>query len=54
MGNVRDFTGLLNLVAEFHVPAPHIDRCFPLDQAADAHEYLETARDFGKCVLEHR
>jgi NADPH:quinone reductase-like Zn-dependent oxidoreductase len=54
MGNVRDFTALLNLVTEFHVPAPHIDRCFPLDQAADAHEYLETARDFGKCVLEHR
>jgi zinc-binding alcohol dehydrogenase/oxidoreductase len=54
MGNVRDFTALLNLVTEFRVPPPHIDRCFPLDQAAAAHQHLETARDFGKCVLDHR
>jgi zinc-binding alcohol dehydrogenase/oxidoreductase len=54
MGNVRDFAALMNLIAEYHVPPPHIDRCFPLDQAASAHEYLETAREFGKCVLEHR
>jgi zinc-binding alcohol dehydrogenase/oxidoreductase len=54
MGNVRDFAALLDLVTDYHVPPPHIDRCFPLDEAASAHEYLETARDFGKCVLEHR
>jgi zinc-binding alcohol dehydrogenase/oxidoreductase len=53
MGNVRDFAALLNLISEYHVAPPYIDRCFPLDQAARAHEYLETARDFGKCVLEH-
>jgi zinc-binding alcohol dehydrogenase/oxidoreductase len=54
MGNVRDFAALLDLVTDYHVPPPHIDRCFPLDEAASAHQYLETARDFGKCVLEHR
>jgi NADPH:quinone reductase-like Zn-dependent oxidoreductase len=54
MGNVRDFAALIDLVTERHVPPPHIDRCFPLDAAADAHQYLETARVFGKCVLEHQ
>jgi len=45
---------LIDLVTERHVPPPHIDRCFPLDAAADAHQYLETARVFGKSVLEHQ
>jgi zinc-binding alcohol dehydrogenase/oxidoreductase len=54
MGNVRDFAALIDLLTERHVPPPHIDRCFPLDAAADAHQYLETARVFGKCVLEHQ
>jgi NADPH:quinone reductase-like Zn-dependent oxidoreductase len=53
MGNTRDFAGLLNLITEYRIPPPHIDRAFPLDQAAAAHEYLETDRNFGKCVLEH-
>lgn len=52
MGNARDFAGLLKLITEHHIPPPHIDRIFPLDEAAAAHEYLETARYFGKCVLE--
>jgi zinc-binding alcohol dehydrogenase/oxidoreductase len=54
MGNARDFIGLLNLITEYRVPPPHIDRVFPLDEAAAAHTYLETSRQFGKCVLEHR
>jgi zinc-binding alcohol dehydrogenase/oxidoreductase len=54
MGNVRDFAALLKLITEYDVAPPHIDRCFPLDDAASAHEYLETARNYGKCVLEHR
>jgi NADPH:quinone reductase-like Zn-dependent oxidoreductase len=33
------------------VRPPVIDRIFPLDKAAQAHEYLETGRTFGKCVL---
>ena len=35
------------------VRAPAIDRRFPLDRAAEAHEYLENGRTFGKCVLMH-
>lgn len=53
MGNVRDFAGLLRLLAERRVPPPVIDRVFPLDHAAQAHEHLETTRGFGKTVLEH-
>ena len=52
MGNVRDFTRLLGLLAEHRVPPPVIDRIFPLDQAAEAHEHLENARGFGKTVME--
>ena len=53
MGNTRDFAGLLNLLATRHIPPPLIDRCFPLDQAAEAHRHLESASGFGKTVLEH-
>jgi NADPH:quinone reductase-like Zn-dependent oxidoreductase len=28
-----------------------IDRVFPLQQAAEAHRYLEQAKQFGKVVL---
>ncbi|WP_059021288.1 zinc-binding dehydrogenase [Mycobacterium sp. M26] len=52
MGNVRDFAGLLALLAEHRVPPPVIDRAFPLDEAAEAHTHLETTRGFGKTVLE--
>jgi NADPH:quinone reductase-like Zn-dependent oxidoreductase len=53
MGNVRDFAGLIGLLAEHRVPPPVIDRVFPLAEAARAHEHLETTRGFGKTVLEH-
>jgi NADPH:quinone reductase-like Zn-dependent oxidoreductase len=52
MGSVRDFGALIDFIAAARVPPPHIDRSFGLDDAAAAHRYLETARDFGKCVLE--
>jgi zinc-binding alcohol dehydrogenase/oxidoreductase len=53
MGNIRDFAGLLGLLDEHRVPPPVIDRVFPLDEAALAHEHLETTRGFGKTVLEN-
>ena len=53
MGSSRDFAGLLDMIDRRSVRAPVIDREFPLDQAADAHEYLERGRTFGKCVLTH-
>jgi NADPH:quinone reductase-like Zn-dependent oxidoreductase len=53
MGSSRDFAGLLDMIDRCPVRPPVIDREFPLDQAAEAHEYLETGRTFGKCVLTH-
>ena len=53
MGSATDFAGLLNMMGRCAVRPPVIDREFPLDQAAQAHEYLEAGRTFGKCVLTH-
>jgi NADPH:quinone reductase-like Zn-dependent oxidoreductase len=53
MGSSRDFAGLLAMIDGSRVRPPVIDRQFPLDQAADAHRYLESGRTFGKCVLMH-
>lgn len=53
MGSPRDFAGLLDLIDRRSVRPPVIDRKFPLDRAAEAHEYLEHGRVFGKCVLTH-
>jgi NADPH:quinone reductase-like Zn-dependent oxidoreductase len=53
MGSSRDFAGLLDMIDRYSVRPPVIDREFPLDRAADAHEHLEQGRMFGKCVLTH-
>jgi zinc-binding alcohol dehydrogenase/oxidoreductase len=53
MGSSRDFAGLLDMIDRCSVRAPVVDREFPLDRAAEAHEYLEHGRTFGKCVLMH-
>ncbi|HEV7581234.1 MAG TPA: zinc-binding dehydrogenase [Mycobacterium sp.] len=53
MGSSRDFAGLLDMIDRCSMRAPVIDREFPLDRAAEAHEYLERGRTFGKCVLTH-
>jgi NADPH:quinone reductase-like Zn-dependent oxidoreductase len=51
MGTREDFEGAYGLVAR-GVAQPIVDRVFPLEQAALAHEYLEGGRQFGKVVLE--
>jgi zinc-binding alcohol dehydrogenase/oxidoreductase len=51
MGSSKDFAGLLEMFDQYSVRAPVIDREFPMDRAAEAHEYLVRARAFGKCVL---
>jgi NADPH:quinone reductase-like Zn-dependent oxidoreductase len=53
MGSGRDFAGLLHMIDRCSVRPPVIDREFPLDRAAEAHEYLERGRTFGKCLLTH-
>jgi NADPH:quinone reductase-like Zn-dependent oxidoreductase len=52
MGSTRDFAGLLAFMDSHRVPTPVIDRVFPLDEAAAAHQYLEGGRAFGKVVLD--
>lgn len=54
MGGPRDFEGLLAALDEHQIAPPPIDRSFPLDEAATAHEYLEAGGAFGKIILEHR
>jgi zinc-binding alcohol dehydrogenase/oxidoreductase len=51
MGTRQDFEGAYELVAR-GAAQPIVDRVFPLDEAAAAHEYLEGGRQFGKVVLE--
>jgi zinc-binding alcohol dehydrogenase/oxidoreductase len=50
MGTKEDFEGAYELVASGRA-RPIVDRVFPLEQAADAHRYLEEGRQFGKVVL---
>jgi NADPH:quinone reductase-like Zn-dependent oxidoreductase len=53
MGSPRDFAALLAFLADHDVPPPVLDRTFPLDEAAAAHEHLEGGAGFGKVVLMH-
>ena len=51
MGTKEDFEGAYELIAS-GAAKPIVDRTFPLEEAAAAHEYLEGGRQFGKVVLE--
>jgi NADPH:quinone reductase-like Zn-dependent oxidoreductase len=51
MGTREDFEGAYELIA-CGAAQPIVDRVFPLEQAAAAHEYLEAGQQFGKVVLE--
>ena len=50
MGTAADFAGAFELVTSGRA-RPVVDRVFPLEDAAAAHEYLESGRQFGKVVL---
>jgi NADPH:quinone reductase-like Zn-dependent oxidoreductase len=50
MGTREDFEGAYELVAR-GAARPIVDRVFPLEAAAEAHEYLESGRQFGKVIL---
>jgi zinc-binding alcohol dehydrogenase/oxidoreductase len=51
MGTRADFAGAYDLVAR-GAARPIVDRIFPLEEAAAAHEHLESGKQFGKVVLE--
>jgi zinc-binding alcohol dehydrogenase/oxidoreductase len=50
MGTKEDFEGAYELVAS-GAAKPIVDKVFPLEQAAAAHEYLEAGEQFGKVIL---
>jgi NADPH:quinone reductase-like Zn-dependent oxidoreductase len=43
-------TALLKLYEEGQIQ-PHVDRCFPFEQASEAHAYIEAGRNVGKVLL---
>jgi NADPH:quinone reductase-like Zn-dependent oxidoreductase len=50
MGTREDFAAVLDLVTSGRA-RPVVDRVFPLEEAAAAHEYLERGDQLGKVVL---
>jgi NADPH:quinone reductase-like Zn-dependent oxidoreductase len=44
------FTALLTLYEQGLIK-PHVDRSFPLEQAAEAHGYIEAGQNVGKVLL---
>ena len=50
MGTQEDFRGVYDLVSSGRAK-PVVDRVFPLEEAAAAHEHLEAGRQLGKVVL---
>jgi NADPH:quinone reductase-like Zn-dependent oxidoreductase len=52
MGSARDYQGLVEFMSRHSVRPPTINRVFPLDQAAQAHEYMESGAGIGKIILD--
>jgi NADPH:quinone reductase-like Zn-dependent oxidoreductase len=52
MGSARDYSDLVSFMKIHSMPAPVINRIFPLDEAALAHDYLESGQGVGKIVLD--
>lgn len=51
MGSLADLQAVIQMVAHWRV-APLVDRIFPLEEAAFAHQYYERGQHFGKIVLQ--
>jgi len=51
VGSRQDFADMLKAISANRIQ-PVIDRAFPLDKTAEAFSYLESARHFGKIVIE--
>ena len=50
MGDADSLTQVIKLVEEGKV-TPRVDKTFPLEDIAEAHEYLENSEQFGKVVI---
>jgi zinc-binding alcohol dehydrogenase/oxidoreductase len=50
MGSPREFAQLLDLY-ERHQLRPVMDRSFHIEQATEAHQFMEKGRNFGKVTL---
>ncbi|MGO4888172.1 zinc-binding alcohol dehydrogenase family protein [Anaerobacillus sp. MEB173] len=50
MGSPQDFQEMLQFFNE-HQIAPYIDKCYPLEAAAEAQLYIEKGQNFGKVTL---
>jgi NADPH:quinone reductase-like Zn-dependent oxidoreductase len=51
MSNLSDFTSVMDLVVAGNLK-PALDKCFPLQEAAAAQQYLWKGDNFGKVMLE--
>ncbi len=51
MGSPRQFAEMLQFMEQYQIH-PVIDRCFPLEKAADAQQYMNEGKNFGKITLE--
>jgi len=52
LGTHKEFLELAELVSEGKIN-PVIDKVFPLNQAAEAHAYIESKKQVGKVLLKH-
>lgn len=51
MGSPEDFREMLQFFEE-HQISPYVDKCYPLNEATEAHIFLEKGENFGKITLE--
>jgi NADPH:quinone reductase-like Zn-dependent oxidoreductase len=51
MSNLADFATVMDLVVTGKLK-PALDKCFPLQEAAAAQQYLWKGENFGKVTLE--
>ena len=50
MGNMKEFTEVIRMLNMGRL-SPVVDRVFPTAQIREAHDYLTSAKQFGKVAL---
>ena len=51
MGSPEDFKEMLQFFEE-HKISPYVDKCYPLNEAIEAQNYMENGNNFGKITLQ--